>query len=245
MSALTATRAGAGKQVDGGKGEAKSKDEQKREEVTAKLQKVFDATKKDVEGILEGLDGKVDKQFEEGEKKARDAFNKDQKRRMKAYKDKRYGGFWGPAKWAKDKIAGMPEEANQLFQESRKLYVNMMQGVISSIADTIGAELGKAKARIAQGRADIKTEVDKLPADLKQYGQEAAKDFAGKFDDLESEVNDKSQQLVQTLAQKYTQASTRSTRRSKNSRKRTRALSRRPWTPSSVSSRPSRSSRTS
>lgn len=206
MSALTATRAGAGKQVDGGKGEAKSKDEQKREEVTAKLQKVFDATKKDVEGILEGLDGKVDKQFEEGEKKARDAFNKDQKRRMKAYKDKRYGGFWGPAKWAKDKIAGMPEEANQLFQESRKLYVNMMQGVISSIADTIGTELGKAKARIAQGRADIKTEVDKLPADLKQYGQEAAKDFAGKFDDLESEVNDKSQQLVQTLAQKYTQA---------------------------------------
>ncbi|CAM5567246.1 hypothetical protein SANTM175S_00289 [Streptomyces antimycoticus] len=32
----------------------------------------------------------------------------------------------------------MPEEANQLFQESRKLYVRLMQGVISSIADTIG-----------------------------------------------------------------------------------------------------------
>ncbi|MGW3461528.1 phage tail protein [Streptomyces olivaceoviridis] len=206
MSALTATRNAAGRQVDGGKGEAKSKDEQKREEVTAKLQKVFDATQKDVEGILEGLDGKVDKQFGEGEKKARDAFTTDQKRRMKAYKDKRYGGFWGPAKWAKDKIAGMPEEANQLFQESRKLYVRMMQGVISSIADTIGTDLGKAKARIAKGRAELRAEVDRLPADLKKYGEEAAKDFAGKFDDLESEVNDKSKQLVQTLAQKYTQA---------------------------------------
>ncbi|MET9014047.1 hypothetical protein ABZX74_24480 [Streptomyces olivaceoviridis] len=206
MSALTATRTAAGKQVDGGKGEAKSKDEQKRAEVTAKLQKVFDATQKDVEGILEGLDGKVDKQFEEGEKKARDAFTTDQKRRMKAYKDKRYGGFWGPAKWAKDKLMGMPEEANQLFQESRKLYVRMMQGVISSIADTIGTDLGKAKARIAKGRAELKAEVDKLPADLKKYGEEAAKDFAGKFDDLESEVDDKSKQLVQTLAQKYTQA---------------------------------------
>ncbi|MGW0993284.1 hypothetical protein ACWD5V_08215 [Streptomyces sp. NPDC002523] len=206
MNALTATRNAAGKQVDGGKGEAKSKDEQKRAEVTGKLQKVFDATQKDVEGILTGLDGKVDKQFGEGEKKARDAFNTDQKRRMKQYKDKRYSGFWGPAKWAKDKIAGMPEEANQLFQESRKLYVRLMQGVISSIADTIGTELGKAKARIAKGRSDLKTEVDKLPADLKQYGEEAAKDFAGKFDDLESEVNDKSKQLVQTLAQKYTQA---------------------------------------
>ncbi|MFF5550860.1 hypothetical protein [Streptomyces olivaceoviridis] len=206
MNALTATRNAAGKQVDGGKGEAKSKDEQKRAEVTAKLQKVFDATQKDVEGILEGLDGKVDKQFEEGEKKARDAFTTDQKRRMKAYKDKRYGGFWGPAKWAKDKLMGLPEEANQLFQESRKLYVRMMQGVISSIADTIGAELGKAKARIAKGRAELRAEVDKLPADLKKYGEEAAKDFAGKFDDLESEVDDKSKQLVQTLAQKYTQA---------------------------------------
>ncbi|MGV9933036.1 phage tail protein [Streptomyces olivaceoviridis] len=206
MNALTATRNAAGKQVDGGKGEAKSKDEQKRAEVTAKLQKVFDATQKDVEGILEGLDGKVDKQFEEGEKKARDAFTTDQKRRMKAYKDKRYGGFWGPAKWAKDKLMGLPEEANQLFQESRKLYVRMMQGVISSVADTIGTELGRAKARIAKGRADLKKEVDKLPADLKKYGEEAAKDFAGKFDDLESEVDDKSKQLVQTLAQKYTQA---------------------------------------
>ncbi|MFJ8788697.1 hypothetical protein [Streptomyces sp. NPDC102462] len=206
MAALTAKRGAAGKEVDGGKGETKSKDEQKREEVTAKLQKVFDATQRDVKEILDGLDGKVDRQFEEGEKKARDAFNTDQKRRMKEYKDKRYGGFWGPARWAKDKIAGMPEEANQLFQESRKLYVGLMQGVISSIADMIGKELGRAKARISQGRADLKAEVDKLPADLRQFGQEAAQDFAAKFDDLESEVNDKSQELVQSLAQKYTQA---------------------------------------
>jgi hypothetical protein len=206
MAALTAKRGAAGKEVDGGKGETKSKDEQKREEVTARLQKVFDATQKDVKGILDGLDGKVDKQFEEGEKKARDAFNTDQKRRMAQYKAKRYSGFFGPAKWAKDKLLGMPEEANQLFQESRKVYVNLMQGVISSIADTIGGELGRAKARIAQGRSDLKAEVDRLPADLKQFGQDAAKDFASKFDDLESEVNDKSQELVQSLAQKYTEA---------------------------------------
>ncbi|MGW3950399.1 hypothetical protein ACWEKM_05440 [Streptomyces sp. NPDC004752] len=206
MAALTAKRNAAGKAVDGGKGETKSKDEQKRAEVTAKLQKVFDATQRDVKEILDGLDGKVDKQFEEGEKKARDAFNRDQKRRMKEYKGKRYGGFLGPAKWAKDKLTGMPEKANRLFQESRKLYVDLMQSVISSIADMIGGELGRAKARIARGRADLKAEVDKLPADLRQFGEDAAQDFAGKFDDLESEVNDKSQELVQNLAQKYTQA---------------------------------------
>ncbi|MEU9760056.1 hypothetical protein AB0D98_09810 [Streptomyces sp. NPDC047987] len=206
MTALTATRSAAGKQVDGGKGETKSKDEKRRAEVTAKLQKVYDSTKKDVEETLSGLDKKVDAAFTAGEKAARDAFTADHKRRMKAYKDKRYSGLMGKGRWVKDKFAGLPREANDLYQEARKLYVTKMRAVISSVADLIGTELGRAKARIAKGRTELKAEVDKLPADLRQFGQDAAKDFAGKFDDLESTVNEKSEQLVQDLATKYTAA---------------------------------------
>lgn len=206
MTALTATRGKAGQQVDGGKGETKSKDEKKRAEVTAKLQKVYDGTKKDVETTLSDLDKKVDTAFTAGEKSARDAFTADHKRRMKKYKDKRYSGFTGKARWVKDKFAGLPKAANDLYQEARKLYVSQMQTVISSVADLIGSELGKAKARIAKGRTELKAEVDKLPADLRQFGEEAAKDFAGKFDDLEATVNEKSEQLVQDLASKYTAA---------------------------------------
>ncbi|MFD4700066.1 hypothetical protein [Streptomyces niveus] len=206
MTALTATRSAAGKEVDGGKGDTRTKDEKKRAEVTAKLQKVYDGTKKDVEETLSGLDKKVDTAFTAGEKAARDAFTADHKRRMKKYKDKRYSGWTGKARWVKDKFAGMPEEANNLYQEARKLYVSQMQTVISSVADIIGTELGRAKARIAKGRAELAAEVDKLPADLKQFGEEAAKDFAGKFDDLEATVNEKSEQLVQDLATKYTAA---------------------------------------
>ncbi|MCX4533846.1 hypothetical protein [Streptomyces sp. NBC_01669] len=206
MNALTATRAAAGKEVDGGKGDTKSKDEKKRAEVTAKLQKVYDSTKKDVEETLSDLDKKVDDKFTSGEKAARDAFTADHKRRMKAYKDKRYSGWTGKARWVKDKFAGLPREADNLYQEARKLYVAQMQTVISSVADIIGTELGKAKARIAKGRAELKAEVDKLPADLRQFGADAAKDFAGKFDDLEATVNEKSEQLVQDLATKYTAA---------------------------------------
>ncbi|WP_457515903.1 phage tail protein [Streptomyces sp. TE33382] len=206
MTALTATRAAAGKQVDGGKGDTKSKDEKKRAEVTAKLQKVYDGTKKDVETTLSDLDKKVDTAFTSGEKAARDAFTADHKRRMKKYKDKRYSGIGAGVKWAKDKLMGMPKEANNLYQEARKLYVSQMQTVISAVADLIGTELGRAKARIAKGRTELKAEVDKLPADLKQFGEEAAKDFAGKFEDLEATVNEKSEQLVQDLANKYTAA---------------------------------------
>lgn len=206
MTVLTATRTQAGQKVDGGKGETKSKDEKKRAEVTAKLQKVYDGTKKDVETTLSDLDKKVDTAFTAGEKSARDAFTADHKRRMKKYKDKRYSGWTGKARWVKDKFAGLPDAANDLYQEARKLYVAQMQTVISSVADLIGTELGRAKARIAKGRTELKAEVDKLPADLRQFGEEAAKDFAGKFDDLEATVKEKSEQLVQDLASKYTAA---------------------------------------
>ncbi|MFE1289902.1 hypothetical protein [Streptomyces sp. NPDC058751] len=206
MAGLAASRTATGKQVDGGKGATKSADERKRAEVTARLQKVFDATKTDVEKTLSGLDKLVDEKFTAGEKAARDAFTADHKRRMDAYKDKRYSGFTGKLRWVKDKFAGMPEEANQLFQESRKLYVARMQQVISSIADVIGTELGRAKDRVAKGRAELKAEVDRLPADLRKFGQDAARDFTEKFDGLEADVNAKSDQLVQDLAQKYTQA---------------------------------------
>ncbi|MEU6272061.1 hypothetical protein ABZ871_06510 [Streptomyces populi] len=206
MTGLAAARTATGKQVDGGKGATKSADERKRAEVTARLQKVFDTTKSDVEKTLSGLDKLVDEKFTAGEKAARDAFTADHKRRMDAYKDKRYSGFTGKLRWVKDKFAGMPEEANQLFQESRKLYVARMQQVISSIADVIGAELGRAKDRVAKGRAELKAEVDRLPADLRRFGQDAAKDFTEKFDGLEADVDAKSDQLVQDLAQKYTQA---------------------------------------
>ncbi|WP_285662879.1 hypothetical protein, partial [Actinorhabdospora filicis] len=101
LKGMSSVRTSTGKDVDGGKGKTQSEDEKKRTEVTGKLQKVFDATKTDVEKILSDLDGKVDAKFSEGEKVAREGFTAEHKRRMDAYKDKRYSGFTGKLKWVK------------------------------------------------------------------------------------------------------------------------------------------------
>ncbi|MEH1016900.1 hypothetical protein V6U90_27840 [Micromonospora sp. CPCC 206060] len=206
MTALAGDRKQAGQTVGSGKEEAKSADETKRAQVTAILQKVFDATKKDVEEILSGLDKKVDEQFTSGEKAARDAFTADHKRRMDEYKDKRYSGLTGKGRWIKDKFAGLPEEANQIFVVARKGYVDRMQQVISGVADTIGAELGRAKQRIATGRTELQAAVKGLAPELQAIGREAAAEFAGKFDELTEQVNNKGTELVQTLASKYNEA---------------------------------------
>jgi hypothetical protein len=206
MSGIAGTRVAAGKQVGAGKNTAKGRDETKRAHVTATLQKVFDATKKDVEDILSGLDRKVDDQFGREEKEARDKFTAEHKRLMSDYKDRRYGGWTGKARWVRDLFAGLPDEANQIYVTARDHYLERMDRVVSNIADTVAAELARAKQRIAKGRDELQAAVKRLPADLQAIGREAAGEFADRFDELRQTVDDKGTELVDTLATKYTEA---------------------------------------
>ncbi|MFE9065424.1 hypothetical protein [Streptomyces violaceusniger] len=206
MGVMGAQRARTGQQVDQGKGGTKGRDEEKRTQVTTLLQGVFDAMKKDVEAILDGLDKLVDDQFGRGEKAARDAFTAEHQRKMDEYKDRRYSGVTGKLRWVRDKFAGLPAEADKIFEQARDNYVRRMRQVISDVADTIGAELNRAKHRIARGRAELQAAVRELPADLRSIGQQAAAEFTDKFDELTQSVDDKGTQLVDTLATKYTDA---------------------------------------
>ncbi|MCG0288585.1 hypothetical protein [Streptomyces sp. PSAA01] len=206
MGAIAAQRVRTGQQVGAGKGGAKSRDEEKRAQVTAILQGVFDTMKKEVEAILDGLDKLVDDQFGREEKAAREAFTAEHKRKMEEYKDRRYSGPGGPFRWTRDLFAGLPAEADKIFEQARDNYVRRMRQVISNVADTIGGELNRAKRRIAQGRTELQAAVRKLPADLRSIGQQAAAEFTDKFDELTQSVDDKGTQLVDTLATKYTDA---------------------------------------
>src|SRR5207248_5202659 len=58
MQQIGGARVAAGAKVSSGKSGYKTSDEAKRAQVTATLQRVFDAKKTDVEDILSGLDGK-------------------------------------------------------------------------------------------------------------------------------------------------------------------------------------------
>jgi hypothetical protein len=188
------------------KGKTKSKDEQKRAEVTAKIQSIFNATEADVKKILDGIDPKVEAAFEKGEASARARFENYVATKMSAYKKDRYGGWLGGLKWAKDKLFGMPSKVNEFYEAGRELYLKEMDTVISRVADIVGGDLNAAKQRIAKGRGEIASYVTSLPADLKKVGTEASQEIGESFDKLESDVEEKQNAVVDTLATKYTEA---------------------------------------
>ena len=203
---MVAAKGTSQQQVAGAQQRTQSADEQKRAEVTAKVKSIFDATKTDVDKILTDLDGLVDKQFTEGEAKAKAAFTADHEAKMEKYKDERYSGPAGWARWTADLITSVPEEVNRFYEQAKKVYESQMTTVITQIADTVGKELTRARERVAKGRADIKAYVDGLDPALRSVGGQAAKDIGSQFDTLEESINEKSQSLVDDLAEKYVAA---------------------------------------
>jgi hypothetical protein len=206
LQGMHAGRAGALGGVTAHKGGAKAQDEAKRAEISAKIETLFNQTRTEVSTILDGLETKVSTTFDGGEKAARDQFETYVDQRMSAYKDDRYSGLIGKGRWVHDKLMGMPSEVNAFYQEGRTRYLAQMQTVIGNAADLVGAELGRARARIAQGRQQVKEYVASQPKHLQQVARDAEREIAGKFDQLEGDVNSKQDSLVQSLADKYVAA---------------------------------------
>lgn len=206
LTAMTGARGRAGGQVGGQQNAAKAKEERERARISGEINKIFDKTKGDVEGILGGLDEKVKQKFDQGEARARSEFTAMHKTEMERYKDERYSGPVGWARWTADLFTSLPKEADKIFDRAKVLYEAKMAVVISDVADLIGTELNTAKDKIAAGRQEIKNYVATQPRELQKFANETATEMSGKFDQLESDVDAKQESLVEDLAQKYTEA---------------------------------------
>ncbi|HEU4596859.1 MAG TPA: DUF4157 domain-containing protein [Pyrinomonadaceae bacterium] len=200
---MHAGRAEAFGQVHEQQGQTKTKDEAARLEVGTHINGIYEKTKTEVERILSELDGKVETAFDEGAEAARKAFEDYVEARMEAYKERRYGGWFGWARWAKDKLFGMPEEVNEFYVSGRNLYLRKMDAVLDTVVSIIGAELAAAKAEIARGRKELADYLAGLPESLKTVGSEASEQVSMLFDSLEENVNNKQSELIDTLANKY------------------------------------------
>lgn len=141
--------------VTGQQVETKGKDEQERTKVAGDIDKIYQGTKTNVEKILSDLDGEVNKVFDKGAAEAKQAFEDYVDKRMKAYKDKRYSGFWGPGRWLWDKLAGMPSEVNVFYEEGRNIYLKKMDGVINQVVTIVSKNLTAAKAEVSNGKKKV------------------------------------------------------------------------------------------
>ncbi len=201
--AMHTDRANVLAQVGGKQQQGKSADEKARQEVGAHIQTIYSETKSKVEAILGSLDREVGEIFTPGAEAAKQVFESFVDAKMEAFKEERYGGWFGWARWAKDKLLGMPSEVNAFYTEGRQLFIQKMDAVIDNVVALISRRLTEAKAEIANGKKRIQEYVNSLPEELQTVGQQAAEDIQGQFDQLEADVDNKQNELVDSLAKQY------------------------------------------
>jgi hypothetical protein len=200
---MHAQRVGAFGLVREAQGATKDKDEAARKEVGDHINGIYEKVKGEVEQILSAIDGKVEAVFDAGAEAAKVVFENYVDSEMEAYKEDRYGGWFGWARWAKDKIAGMPDEVNVFYERGRNLYLKKMDAVIDNVIAIIAADLTAAKAAIARGRKELSDYLAGLPANLQKVGAEAADEVTSKFETLDQNIDSKKDSLIDSLANKY------------------------------------------
>ena len=189
--------------VVGDQGTTQDADREARSEVARHIQEIYDSTKQKVEQRLKQLDTQVNEIFDHGAEAAKQAFETYVDERMTRWKDDRYSRLGGSVLWLKDKLAGLPDEVNAFYQEGRQLYTDRMDRVIDQVATAVETGLADAKQLIRDGRAAVQTYVGSLEPGLREVGEKAAAGIQSKFDTLSQSVDEKGNQLVDQLAQKY------------------------------------------
>jgi hypothetical protein len=207
-AAMIGVRRGSGTRVLTRQQQQRARDEARRREVVTNIENIFNNTKKSVEQKLSTLDAEVAAMFDPGTEAALTAMKTFVEARIRAYKIDRYLSipFVGAARWIRDQFRGLPAEVNVFYEQGRALFRERMDALIVRVANLVERRLKEAKDEVARGQAAIKTYVNSLGPELRNIGQQAQRDVAGRFEELERSIDDKKNQLAQSLASKYKEA---------------------------------------
>ena len=207
-AAMIGVKRGSGTRVLTRQQEQRARDEAKRREVVTNIENIYNDTKKTVETKLSTLDTEVSTMFDQGTEAALKAMTTFVNAKIRAYKIDRYLSipFVGAYRWIRDQFRGLPSEVNVFYEQGRELFRARMDALIVRVANLVERRLKEAKAEVARGQGRIATYVKSLGPDLQRIGQQAQRDVAGRFEELERSIDDKKNQLAQDLASKYKEA---------------------------------------
>ncbi len=182
----------------------KSKIELKRQAVTDHINTIYETANTAVKQKLEDLEKQSLANFDKGEKTATKTFEDNVKRRMDAFKRRRYDRFGGSLLWAKDKLFGMDElpEVKSIFDSEKNRFIKSIDNLISTITAENKKVIQQCKELVANARKKIETFVSKLGPELQQTGQTALTEMKGKLDALNSKITEKEKELKKKLEQK-------------------------------------------
>jgi hypothetical protein len=183
---------------------AKTAIEKKREAVTLHMTSIYEQAKASVKLKLEELEKKSLADFDTGQAQATRAFEDNVKRRMSAFKARRYDRIGGGFLWAKDKLLGMDDlpEVKEIFVTERTAFVSAMDGLVARITAENKRVVAECRQIVADARQKIEKFVQGLGPEVRSAGKEALKDIRDKLAAMDQQIDEKEKALQAKLAEK-------------------------------------------
>ncbi len=216
VGAMHAGRELAARSVASDQGQAKTRDETTLTQFSTKIQNIFNNTNKDVTTILSVLRNSITNKFQNCEREKRKDF--DNYLSFKLYDrakseredDRLFSGEPGASAArggrAFSRLLFGDREYDTWLDEARRQYIAAMDGVIDDLGVTIGNELNVVSQRIKRGWDDVLAAYGELPQHLRESGRDALDQIRGQYEGLVATVEQAREELVQTVADLYTEA---------------------------------------
>ncbi len=195
FEAMHTSRGGAFTDVFAQQTTTETADKAEQTRILGELNRIYDATKTDVDTILKQLSSDVDSTFETEANEAKNQFESHVEDKL----DDIYG-----ITVIDDWIFGEDTEAiEKVFRDEKEIFLSAMDRTLDTIAELIASQLNAAIDRIKLGRKEAEDFYSGLSIEQQRLAKEAMEVFAAKYDTLEESVQAKQEELAQTLAESY------------------------------------------
>lgn len=207
VSSLLAAKSGSKTKVASKQEQQKAREELELSKFTNFVVATFNTAKATVDKRLETLDTTVNAMFDQGTDAALNSMKSYVEDALFKYKLERYLLMpGGSLLWIKDQILDLPPEVNRFYETGRKLFTSAMDALAVKVANLVERELAAAKNDVAQAQGKIAAAQAALSPGVRARGAQLTAEYADKFGELKSGIDDKKQQLAEGLAQKYKEA---------------------------------------
>jgi hypothetical protein len=169
----------------------KGGEELDRTTASGQIEGIYQDAAKAVNEKLDGLSEGAVAEFDEKQKGYLDSFVTDVERELNDFKDERYSGALGWARWIKDRFVSINEfpEVQDIYKRNYDLYIQRIDALIEEISGKVDTTVAEAKQILTDAKAEIEKIVTALPEKMKADALAAQQRAEQRFAAMEKQID--------------------------------------------------------
>ncbi|MGH3362355.1 MAG: phage tail protein, partial [Nocardioides sp.] len=201
VAAMRSARSGTVGTVGTGQTGMVTSEENTRESVSARAQRLFDDAQRQVDQLLQPLGRTAIARWEAGLARLSQDFH-DTLDRVKRWIDERHSGVGGTILAIGDYIGGLPDWVTDEYNRAEREFGDGVANLLLDISSDVNGVVAAAQALIQNARTDIDAAFQAMEAEFPEWAAQERARFTGMLNGLSQRVTDSQTSFVRDVSQR-------------------------------------------